>query len=94
MATKPSRQLKERPICLHDVDPALQDGVGFLVTSANDIGHFFHCIPNVNVHYFSTDSLAPSAMLDPVGSPRYEDLRRIINQTGYVVVYKIGAETG
>jgi hypothetical protein len=93
-----SQRIGGRPVSRQDMDPAFQDDVGLLIVSADDIEHFHHCMPNLNAHYLSnltltTDTHVLSSMLDPVGHRRYENIRRTINRTGCVVVYKKGGET-
>ena len=85
-----SRRLNGRPLGRQDEDPSFHDDCSFLTVDGNDIQYFDHCIPNLDVHYFSTAKLSLSQILDPVSTPRTRDLRRLTYGPG-LVVYKNGA---
>ena len=85
-----SRQLNGRPLGCQDEDPSWKDDCGFLIVGGNDIQHFDHCIPNLNVQYFSKKPLSLSQILDPVSTLRTYEIRKLVRGPG-LVVYKRGA---
>jgi len=88
-----SRRLNGRPLGRQDEDPSFHDECAYLIVDSNDIQYFDHCIPNLDVHYFSTRNLLLSQILDPVSIRRAGYFRKLAYGPG-LVVYKNGGTTG
>jgi hypothetical protein len=84
-----SKRFNGRPLGRQDEDPSFHDDCSFLIVDGNDIQYFYHCIPNLDMHYFSTENLSLSQILDPVSIPRSRNLRKLVYGPG-LVVYKSG----
>jgi hypothetical protein len=88
-----SRRFNGRPLGRQGEDPSFHDECAYLIVDSNDIQYFDHCIPNLDVHYFSTRNLSLSQILDPVSIRRAGHFRTLAYGPG-LVVYKNGGTTG